>query len=535
MAAASAFLNNTPLVAMMIPVVRDLSRSSRLPASQIYMPMSFASIMGGATTLIGTSSNLIIAGLVANEIANSGSNGLSAISIFTPTVVALPAAIVGLAFLLLLGRRLLPQKASEEEAGDPAPRFLAEFLIEPGGPLVGRGLEQSGLSAFAGCELLRFRAADDGTAQEEESVEAGAGAEEVDGARKIVRRVVGVASSVARPSAPQGDVKLGPGDVLTYIGSLEAVMALWTTIGLSAAIAPVKMEEKPHAHRLVGVVMSETSEAVGHRVAHLPLEYKGSFRTKVVALARAGEPTDCEFGEIKIEPGDTVVLEVDPSFSYDARNEADFALVRPLGGHKIQRTSRAGIAGIITLAMVSLAAFGLMSMLNAALLATFAMFVTGCLSFRTALKSLEVDMIIVLAAAVGLEAAVTDSGLSAAIADVLVKVGGDNPYIALTVIFVGAVIATNIITNTAAAALLFPVVVSMAASMQVSAMPFVIALMLATSYAFVNPVKYQTNLMVQKPGGHTLGNFAKVGLPLTVLLGIVVCGLTPVFFPFSLT
>ena len=153
-AGASAFLNNTPLVAMMIPVVRDLSRSAKLPASKLYMPVSFASILGGATTLIGTSTNLIVAGLVAKQIATGDAGGLTAFGLFTPTLVALPAAILGLAYLLFVGRRLLPDKTSTEEHGDPSRRFLAEFMVEPGGPLVGRGLAQSGLSAFAGAELV---------------------------------------------------------------------------------------------------------------------------------------------------------------------------------------------------------------------------------------------------------------------------------------------------------------------------------------------------------------------------------------------
>jgi di/tricarboxylate transporter len=535
-AGASAFLNNTPLVAMMIPVVRDLSRSARLPASKLYMPVSLASIVGGATTLIGTSTNLIVAGLVAKQIATGDAGGLTAFGLFTPTLVALPAAILGLAYLLFVGRRLLPDKTSTEEHGDPSRRFHAEFMVEPGGPLVGRGLIQSGLSAFAGAELVHVRPLGDGRLKDEEdAAEAGGSGGGVEGVSQIVRRVVNVAASVVKPLAPEGDAPLGPGDVLVYVGTLEAITALWTTIGLTTATAPVEMEQHPYTHRLVEVVMSESSEAVGHRVAHLPLRYMQRFRTKVVALALDGGRVEGEFEETRIEPGDTLVLEVDPSFLFDARNEADFALVRRLTGYKIQRTSRAGIAGIITLAMVLLAAFGVMSMLNAALLAVFAMFVTGCLSFRTALKSLEIDTIIVLAAAVGLEAAVTGSGLSGAIADLLVRVGGSSPYIALTVIFLGAVVATNIITNAAAAAFLFPVAVSMAASLEVSAMPFVVAMMLGTSYALVNPVGYQTNLMVMKPGGYSFGDFAKVGLPLTLLLGIVVCGLTPVFFPFSLT
>jgi di/tricarboxylate transporter len=280
--------------------------------------------------------------------------------------------------------------------------------------------------------------------------------------------------------------------------------------------------------------MTETSEAVGHHVAHLPLEYKHLFHAKVVAVALRDGPPPEGIEHLRVKPGDTLLLEVSPSFLYDSRNEADFALVRQLHGYKIQRTSRAPVAGVIVLVMVLLAAFNVTTMLNAALLATFALFISGSLSFRTALASIEWDTVIVLGAAVGLEAAVTESGLSQAIADLLTRIGGGSPYIALVVVFLGAVIMTNVITNAAAAAFIFPVAVAMAAEMGVSAMPLVMALMLGVSYAFVNPVGYQTNLMVQKPGGYTFGDFAKVGLPLTVLVGIVVCVLIPIFFPFAL-
>ncbi len=527
-AGASAFLNNTPLVAMMIPVVRDLSRSSRLPASKLYIPLSFASILGGATTLIGTSTNLIVAGLVATQIASGDDAGLSTISIFTPTAVALPAAIVGLAFVLLVGQRLLPDRKAAGGAADEDRQYLARFVVDPDGPLVGRGLQQSGLASFAGCELTGVEqcstdahiAVDEGERWDEAVV-------------ATVRSAVGKATGVLRPSVPEGDTVLSGGDVLTFVGTRDAITALWTTIGLRAAVAPVEMQEHDYTHRLVEVVLAASSGAVGHAFAEFPLYYREAFSSKVVALALDGEEGEPELEGVVLRPGQTLVLEVDQAFLFDTRNEADFALVRRLSGYRIQRTSRAPVAGAIALAMVLLAAFGVMSMLDAALLAVLAMFVTGCLSFRTALKSLEIDTIIVLAAAVGLEAAVTGSGLSAVIADLLVGIGGDNPYVALAVVFIGAIVATNVITNAAAAAFLFPVAIGMASTLQISAMPLIIALMLGTSYALVNPVGYQTNLMVQKPGGYTFTDFAKVGLPLTVLLGIITCVLTPIFFPFT--
>lgn len=564
-AAASAFLNNTPLVAMMIPVVRDLGRSSeRIQTSKLYVPLSFAAILGGAFTLIGTSTNLIVAGLVSRRLATDGGQGLSAVNMFTPTSVGLPAAIVGLVFILFVGARMLPSRSPGSEQYDPTRRFLAQFLVDPQGPLVGRGLAQSGLTSFAGCELVDRHSADEADwLTRPESPDEDAGLEEAAGGRGLLRRWPGPEAAAlrrtagralsalhaaedaaghvlrppygaVRPSLPEGDVRLEAGDVLIFAGSLDGITALWTTIGLRAAIAPVKMKHEPHTHRLVEVVMADTSEAVGHHVVHLPLEYRHDFHCRVVAIALNERHEDEAMSEMRVRAGDTVLLEVTPSFLYDARNEADFALVRRHSGHKIPRTSRAAIAGVITLAMVLLASLGVTSMLNAALIATFAMFATGCLSFGTALKSMEFDVIIVLGAAVGLEAAVTQTGLSQEAADLLVAAGGGNAWVALALLYLGTLVATNIINAAAAAALLFPVSVQMAANLDVSAMPFVMVLMLAASYSFVNPASFQTNLMVQKPGGYSFTDFAKVGAPLSLLVGVVVCVLTPVFFPFAL-
>jgi len=171
-----------------------------------------------------------------------------------------------------------------------------------------------------------------------------------------------------------------------------------------------------------------------------------------------------------------------------------------------------------------------MSMLNAALLASLAMILTGCIPLREAFRSVEWDTVVVLGAAVGLEAAVTGSGLSAGIAGVLERLGGGSALVALASVFVGAVLMTNVITNAAAAAFMFPIAFSLSEQMALSPEPFVILLMLGCSYAFVNPAGYQTNLMVQKPGGYAFSDFVKVGLPLTLVVGAVALFLASVFY-----
>ena len=234
----------------------------------------------------------------------------------------------------------------------------------------------------------------------------------------------------------------------------------------------------------------------------------------------------------RIEAGDKAVLEVNDSFFYVNQLEYDFTLTRPLEGHHLQRTERALQATVITLAMVVAVATGWMSMLNASLLASGAMLLTGCLNFKTAARSVDWGTLIVIACAIGLESAVKRSGLADNIATLLTSMGEDNPYMALGVIFLGCTVMTNVITNNAAAAFMFPIALSTAAQLDVNFMPFAVTLMISAFCAFITPTGYQTNLMVWGPGGYTVGDFARIGMVMTVIVAVITLLLAPMVFRF---
>jgi di/tricarboxylate transporter len=232
----------------------------------------------------------------------------------------------------------------------------------------------------------------------------------------------------------------------------------------------------------------------------------------------------------RIEVGDNAVVEVDDTFFFENRQETAFSLVKPVRGFRILRTERAVTAGVITGAMVTAAALGWLSMLNAAMLATGAMLLTGCLTIRAAARSIDYGTLVVLAAAIGLEAAVSESGLSAVIADRLLTLGGTNPQIALAVVFVARVVTANLITNAASAVFMFPIALAIASQLGVNFMPFVIALMTGTIGASITPTSYQTNLMIYGPGGYAFADFFRVGIPLTIIVGAVTVFLGPIVF-----
>jgi di/tricarboxylate transporter len=292
------------------------------------------------------------------------------------------------------------------------------------------------------------------------------------------------------------------------------------------------MSSARYEHQLVETVVGSKSPLVGRLVSELPVRDPPPFEARLVAISRDGQAPGVPLEDFRIQPGDNLVLEVDDAFFYEVRGETEFSLTRAVRGYSVQRINRAVIASVITLAMVLLAATNVTSMLNAALLASGAMMLTGSLTIRRAWRSVEWETLVVLGAAVGLSAAVTATGLSDAIADVLAAIGGDSAFVALVVVFVGAIILTNVITNAAAASLMFPVAVSLANGLDVSFVPFAMILMLGTSYAFINPAGYQTNLMVQEPGGYAFMDYVRVGLPLTVVAGIVVLVLAPIVYGF---
>lgn len=437
-AGASAFLNNTPLVAMLVPVIKDLSQRTGLSASKLFIPLSFSSILGGASTLIGTSTNLIIAGLII-------SSGMAELNIFAPSLVGIPSAIIGIAFIMTMGTRLLP--SGKRELDDFSNRrYKAEFLIMDNSYLIGKTISDTGLAQSQGYQLVKLVAGSGGTKQLEiESQEPSK-----IGLFHRLSLIWGMKAQVKSEKninkEQQIDLNhiLQPGDVLTYISDSQALPGLWTTIGIKPAIG-MPLETKRFTHHLVEVVIGGGHPAIGRYVSEVPVREDPPYSAEIVALSRDNNPPEVDLMEFRIQPGDVGVLEVEDNFFYETRDQVEYSLTRKLDGYRIKRTSRAAIAAIITVTMILSAGFRVMSMLNVALLGGLAMILTGSMTARTAWRSIEWDTVVILGAAVGLSAAVKDTGLSTVIADIFTLIGGRNPYIALVIVFIGCILMTNII------------------------------------------------------------------------------------------
>jgi Trk K+ transport system NAD-binding subunit len=373
--------------------------------------------------------------------------------------------------------------------------YTAEFEVRDGSRIVGRTLEDTGIASGDNVEVLYIRRAE-----------------------QILTNDL-----MHEP--------LEAGDLLSFSADVNAMVELWRTNALVPHLTLNPMETERHTHHLVKAVVSRQSLAVGKKIPDLPRDVNAC-QYKFVALSRDGQPLAGPLEEVTIEAGDNAVLEVNDDFFYACQIDHDFALTKALDGFHLQRTDRAVEASLITLAMIGVVAMGWMSMLNASLLASGAMILTGCLTLRTAARSIDWGTLVVIACAIGLESAVTRSGLAEQIAGLLTAIGGDNPHLALAVIFVGCSFMTNVITNNAAAAFMFPIALSTAGQLGVSFMPFAITLMISASCAFITPTGYQTNLMVWGPGEYKFTDFVKIGSVMTLIVAAMTIFLAPLIYRF---
>lgn len=495
----SAFLNNTPLVAMMIPVIRDLSKSCGLDPKKLFIPLSYASILGGTCTLIGTATNLVIAGLVNDALERGGPDlpYMTPIGMFDLSLIGVPATIVGIIFLIMAGRWLLPTSPEKTNiSGEGIQRqFRVELAIEAGSPLIGKSIASVGLYQSEGYRLLC-----------------------------LVRHGNTIEAT--------GQSVFMAGDRLAYAADISGAKSLWATIGLSPVYSTKEHQGNRHRHHLVEVVVSRRNSMIGQQIGKIESRDR-NFDVWLVGFARGLAAMQYPLEETVIQAGDIVLLEVRDTFFYRNRNETEFAMTKKLRGATIQRTDKAMMASLITGAMVFVVAFGFMSMLNAALLAAGGMLFTGCMDLKDAGRSVDFSTLMVIAAAMGLESAVTDSGLSYQIGEFLGMLGGDNAYLALAVVFLGCIVMDAMVTNVASAVFMFPIAMTIASALNVSFMPFVITVMVGASCSFISPVSYQTNLMVYGPGEYSFGDFVKIGVPLSIVVGAITVFLTPLFFPFS--
>jgi len=485
----SLFFNNTPLVALLLPVVDDWARRYQITAGRLLMPLSFASILGGSCTLIGTSTNLIINGWLIETTGHAG------LGMFEMTPLMLPIAIVGLAFVIYAGPLLLPVRTPVFEHLGDVREYVVEMEVESDSELIDKSIDEAGLRGLPGLFLV-----------------------EIDRHGQTLPAV-------------SANVRLAAGDHLVFAGIVDSVVDLQRFSGLRPATDQVfKLDNTRANRRLIEAVVSNTCPLIGKTIR------AGRFRTlynaAVIAVARNGERIKGKIGDITVQTGDVLLLEARPSFLDQQRNRRDFYLVSQVDTAAPVDTRRAQLALAIVALLVTSVAFGLLGMLQASLIAALAMVATRCCGADVARRAIDWEILLVIAGALALGKAMQVSNLANLLSEHVVVLAGDEPHLLLGSVFLLSALLAGVVTAKASAVLMLPVVLAAAEQLGINVMPLIMAVMLASSMAVATPIGYPTNLMVYGPGGYHFSDYLRLGGPLTVVVGALGVALIPLLWPF---
>ncbi len=511
--AASAFLNNTTVVAMALPVVLEWTRKRGLSPSRLLLPISYAAILGGVCTLIGTSTNLVIHGMMKQSGLPSLVGGLG---MWELGWVGAPIALAGGLYLVFVVPRLLPErKEFMEQLGETRREYLAEIIVEPGCPLIGQTIHDAGLRGLPGLYLI-----------------------EIERGGELL-------------SAVAPEERLRAGDRLIFTGVVSTIIDLQRIPGLAPA-ADTTYEIKLGARRgrrLCEAVVSTTSPLIGRGVREA--NFRTIYDAAVVAVHRNGQRMREKIGDIVLAPGDTLLLETGPGFVLAHRNNPHFFLVSEVGDGGRMRHDRAWLASLIGIGMiVAMTLPEVLMWLPApyssagpwldqrrvivALLAAVLMVVARCVSAATARRSVEWSVLLTIAASFGVGTAMARSGAAGWIAQhglALFQPLGAVGVLAAVYVLTWAL--TEVMSNNAAAALMFPVAVAASVSLDVDPRPLAITVALGASAGFILPAGYQTHLMVFGPGGYRVGDFVRAGVPMAILWAALTITLVPLIWPLT--
>ena len=486
-ALASTLIYNTPLIGMVAPQVSAWARRSRRSPSWYLMALNAAVLLGGVVTAIGTTTNVVMSGLLTDA-------GRPPLDLFEITPVGLPIAIAGVALLVLAAPRLVPdRKASSEDVAARA--FTLEMVVTPGSPLAGRTVAQAGLRNLEGVYLVELH----------------------DEARTVA------------PVAP--DRVLRDGARLVFAGNVDRIVDLQRIPGLTPAAEPhFSVVGHDPGRQFFEVVVGPGSALAGSTLKEVG--FRARYEAAVVAVHRAGERVGAKLGDVVLHPGDVLLVLGGADFADRWRDRGEFLAVAPLEGVPPLRRDKAVIVGTVLATFVVVAASGLLSVLEAALLAALAVVVLRVISPSDARRSVNLDVVVVLAASFGLGNAIAASGLANELATLLVDVfGGMGDIGILAGVVLSTAVVTQLVTNNATAVVMFPIALATAGEAGLAARPFAIGVAVAASMSFLTPIGYQTNMIVYGMGGYRFWDFARLGVPLIVVTIAVSLVAIPIAFP----
>ncbi len=485
----SAFINNTPVVVLAIPVFLALCGEYGLAPSKFLIPISFASILAGTCTLIGTSTNIVVSNLAAEQ-------GLAPLGMFELSRIGVPVAVVGVGFLYFFSFRLLPTHREPVLESDPSARrhYASELMVPMGSPLVGSSAVDALAQSYPGLEPY-----------------------------EVLR-----GQTVRDPG-----VRLEVGDVMLVKGTAEHLAQI---LGDGAVVLPQlddRTMETPYdpGSIIVELIVLPRSRLVGRRLMNTALGRAQDVWMIGVKRQRVHYGRH-DIRNLRLSVGDILLVQCPVTSLSRLRTEQDIIVVEDVVRRVVNRR-RAPVALAIFLAMVGVASFGVCDILVCSMTAAFLMILTGCMRPRDAYGAVDSKVLMLIIGTIALGRAMSETGA----ADVYVRAflgafDGASPQVVLGGLIVLTSVLSHFLSNNSTAALLVPVGMSTAAALGVDARPMLIGICFGASACFATPIGYQTNLLVYGAGGYKFSNFVKLGLPLNLLIWVASTALIPVFWPF---
>ena len=476
-AALSAFLNNTPVVAMFVPLVTGWARRCNFSASLMLLPLSYASILGGTCTLIGTSTNLVVAGL-AREWDPTVEFG-----IFEIAQLGIPALGIGMLFIVMTSQWLLKDRQSALQELGKARDYTIAMRVEKGSPVIGESIEEAGLRSLRGVYLY-----------------------EIERAGRVLAAV------------PPSTV-LREGDRLHFTGVVDSVVDL-RKLRIEPDTDQVDKITARRDRRLVEAVIAAHSSLVGQTVRQS--RFRTIYDAAILAVHRQGvRVTETKVGDIRLQAGDVLLIECTANFAQERQRDPNFALIAEVEDSAPPRHDRAWLAAAVLFLMVLVNATGAMNLMTASLSAAGLMLITRCLNGEQARRSVDWTVLIAIGAAFGIAIALQKSGAADVLASRLIDVAAPFGSVGLLVaLYAITAVLAGLVTTKAAAALMFPIAATAAQAQGIGLLPISYMVMIAAATAFSTPIGFQTTLMVYGPGGYKYPDFLGLGLPLQTLVGI---------------